>query len=54
MFVFIESGVADAAEQCALLLGAAAPMLHKVEEELQRDAAGFGGVEFFAWGWGWG
>jgi len=49
VFVFIECGAADSTEQGALLLGATAPMLHEAEEELQRNPAGFGGVELFAW-----
>ena len=54
VFVLVERGVADAAQQRALLLGVAAPAFHEVEEELQRDAPGFGDVELFTRGEGWG
>ncbi|MNW10729.1 hypothetical protein D3C71_2080050 [compost metagenome] len=38
-------GVADGAQQGALLLLVAAPLVHQVEEELQRDATGFAALE---------
>ncbi|MOA23783.1 hypothetical protein D3C78_1444260 [compost metagenome] len=45
LFVFVEGRVSHLAQQCALLLDAAAPERHEVEEKLQRDSTRVRGVQ---------